>query len=571
MTDSPLQQRAGTSALTAPALVVAGLVVAVAAFLLPVNLKSVSPALLEAAGQGTSTVAGYGRDLVEVEKIGPAAMLLAAARVTRDPAAPALEAALAEYAIRQPGLVAWGGWDPFLDPFFDLRAGTGRSGSTPVLTFLMPARAREKLRAHLEKSGSLGVLALLPLRDLTRTGRFVPAARTGGQPLDALILLTGLLYQGGHLSSPLQRELRTLAERAGTSQDLGALEPFFIDLLSLGRRLDWAQLAELLRRTDSVKTVGEYAHLARVAPDQLPLIYAAALFSDSADRVAAYLIEFGKAGLGDVTLALGHGQGAVRQLLARKVPVNRGGDPRFTAGAELALTHPQLMLGLKYAGFFVGVWLLLRGLDRLLVSPASSTLLPASFGRMKAGVLALVSALLLVVATEPFLLKAAPPSEFQLRLPVLVSVANSPISPPSEPVKTMDASTLLSIGFFAALQVAMYFACLMKIREVERQPVSPLVKLRLMENEENLFDGGLYVGIGGTATALVLQVLGVIEPNLLAAYSSNLFGIVCVALVKIRHVRPYKHRLILEGQIGAPAGSDHSAAAGVPARGSSAP
>jgi hypothetical protein len=46
-------------------------------------------------------------------------------------------------------------------------------------------------------------------------------------------------------------------------------------------------------------------------------------------------------------------------------------------------------------------------------------------------------------------------------------------------------------------------------------------------------------------------VLGVIEPNLLAAYSSNLFGIVCVALVKIRHVRPYKHRLILEGQIGA--------------------
>ena len=115
----------------------------------------------------------------------------------------------------------------------------------------------------------------------------------------------------------------------------------------------------------------------------------------------------------------------------------------------------------------------------------------------------------------------------------------------------MDSSTLLSIGLFAALQVAMYFACLMKIRDVARQPVSALVKLRLMENEENLFDGGLYVGIGGTAAALVLQVLGVIEPNLLAAYSSNLFGITCVALVKIRHVRPYKRQLILEGQIGA--------------------
>jgi len=46
----------------------------------------------------------------------------------------------------------------------------------------------------------------------------------------------------------------------------------------------------------------------------------------------------------------------------------------------------------------------------------------------------------------------------------------------------------------------------------------------------------------------VLQVLRVIEPNLLAAYASNLFGIICVALVKIRHVRDYKRQLILEAQ-----------------------
>ena len=57
----------------------------------------------------------------------------------------------------------------------------------------------------------------------------------------------------------------------------------------------------------------------------------------------------------------------------------------------------------------------------------------------------------------------------------------------------------------------------------------------------------------GTATALVLQVLGVIQPNLLAAYSSNLFGIVCVALIKIRHVRPFKRQLILAGQATEPA------------------
>ena len=110
----------------------------------------------------------------------------------------------------------------------------------------------------------------------------------------------------------------------------------------------------------------------------------------------------------------------------------------------------------------------------------------------------------------------------------------------------MNTSTIVTIGIFAVLQVVMYFICLQKINQIDQQDVPPLLKLRLMENEDNLFDCGLYVGMMGTAAALVLQVLGVIDPNLLAAYSSNLFGLLCVALVKIRHVRGFKRRLILE-------------------------
>jgi hypothetical protein len=91
-----------------------------------------------------------------------------------------------------------------------------------------------------------------------------------------------------------------------------------------------------------------------------------------------------------------------------------------------------------------------------------------------------------------------------------------------------------------------------------------------MENEENLFDSGLYVGIGGTAAALVLQVLKIIDPDLLAAYSSNLFGITCVALVKIRHVRPYKRQLILEGQVEASVVREPNEPSVASARGSAA-
>ena len=535
--------------IAALALVLAGLALAGLAWLLPAHLKSISPALLHAAGAGTTTLGAFGRDLVDLEKTGPAALLLTAAKATDDPRAPALASAIEALAARQPALVAWGGWDPFLDPLFKLRTDTGRRTSTPILTFLIPEAARTKLRKYIADSGSLGVLAIMQTRGLVMTGRFVPASRPGGQPLDALILLTGLLYQGERLSPSLQRELRALAEAAVEKKQLGEFEPFLMDLLSLGRRLDWTQLCELLRRTENVKTVSEFAHLARVAPDELPLIYSAALLSDSADRVASYLIQYGKNGLTDLRLALAQGQGAVSLLTTRQVPVNHTHGPVLNAAALFVLLHPQAMLFVKYLGYGLGAWLLLAGLNRLLVLPRDLSLPAAALPRMRSGLLALLFGALLIVATEPYLVQAAPPSEYRLRLNLPVLVATPDLSKTAvQPTASMPTSTLISIGFFAALQIAMYLVCLMKIREVARQPLPPLVKLRLMENEENLFDGGLYIGIGGTATALVLQVVGVLQPDLLAAYASNLFGITCVALVKIRHVRPYKREIIIEAQ-----------------------
>jgi hypothetical protein len=527
-------------------LVAAGLALAATAWLLPVNLKSVSPALLKTGGEGTQSLSGFGRQLVDSEKIGPAALVLSAARRVGDPGAAALASELDRLAARQPALAAWGGWDPSLDPVFNLRASSGRTASTPVLTFFIPEKARADLLRTLSDSGSLGVQDLLRLRSLRQTGRFVPATRPGGQPLDALVLLAAALYQDEHLSPGLQRQVRALAETAVASRDLGELEPFFFDLLALGRRLDWVQLSELLRRTESTQTVAEYAHLARVAPDQLPVFYAAALFTDSADHVASYVLQFGRQGTEDLSLALADGRGAADQLLLRQVPVNRAAGPSLGAAGGLVLAHPEATLALKYLGCLAGLFLMLRGLDRWIVSPGGSGRTPP----LRAGLLATLLAALLVVGTEPYLLRASPPSEFRLqfRLPVLVATTAAPPTHPLQTTTTMDPTTLISIGLFALLQVAMYLICLRKIAEIDRQAVPPPLKLRLMENEENLFDSGLYVGMMGTAAALVMQVLGVLPPNLLAAYSSNLFGIVCVALVKIRHVRGFKRQLILEIQ-----------------------
>ena len=454
-----------------------------------------------------------------------------------------------DYARRHRDIMPWGGWDPALEPLLAGRNAASAAEPIPVLRFMVTQQARENLRAYLAVSRLPGVQTLLNTAAVASTQRFVPAQRPGGQPLDAVILLTTYLWQTEHLAPSLQREIRALAENAVGTGQMGPLEDFYLDLLTLGKRLDWVQLSELLRTATSTATVAQIAHLVRVAPEHLPVIYSAALMTRSTDAVARYLIAYGRPGADNLRLALSCGTGAVEQLVTRQVPVTTRSGLEFELGAEFALRHPELALLVKYASFLAGAFLLLRSVDRRLFRPVELAL-SAAFPRMGSGVLASLLTFIFFVFSEPFLLKAAAATEYQVRLamPVLGHLATG--VPPAQvsTATTMDISTILSITTFALLQVAMYVTCLLKISEVDRSGVPAATKLRLMENEENLFDGGLYVGIAGTATALVLQVLGVIDANLLAAYSSNLFGIVCVALVKIRHVRPYKRRLILELQ-----------------------
>ena len=85
---------------SAPALVAVGVVLAILAWLLPVSLKSVSRGLLRSAGAGTPSVAAFGRDLVDSEKIGPAVLVLDVAKGIGDPRAPALQRAVSDVAAR---------------------------------------------------------------------------------------------------------------------------------------------------------------------------------------------------------------------------------------------------------------------------------------------------------------------------------------------------------------------------------------------------------------------------------------------------------------------------------------
>ena len=517
---------------------------------LPANWKSLHPALLERAGQGSQTATGLGLAAVSDQKPGVANLALSAATAVKDPQVPKLTAELAALEARR-GWTMWGGRDAFIESIFK-DATPARPASTAILPFLLTETNRALLREHLATARSPGVQAILQTRELSSTTQFVPVSRPGGQPLEATILLTALLYQAERFSPLLAQDIRTAAEKANASRLAGEWETICMDVLTLARRLDWIQLGELMRVLPNAKALGECVQLAKVAPDNFAQLYTASLLTRAPDKVAAYLLRFGKAGTADLKQALAKGAGAVQLLLDRSLPL---GPARLTPGflAGWTLAAPRGMLAAKVICF------LLAGLGFFLVwrelSPVQADGRAAAGVRMIHGqraAVALVMALMLLAAGEPFLLKPLGSPEFRLRLNLPV-LTNSPV-PTGKTEKVtatkprMDLSTILSIVLFAALQVAVYSICVMKIREIEMSTAPSSLKLRLMENEENLFDSGLYVGIAGTATALVLQVLQVIEANLLAAYASNLFGIVCVALVKIRHVRACKRRLIMECQ-----------------------
>jgi hypothetical protein len=109
-----------------------------------------------------------------------------------------------------------------------------------------------------------------------------------------------------------------------------------------------------------------------------------------------------------------------------------------------------------------------------------------------------------------------------------------------------DTLSLATLGVFFVLQGLLYLSCLVKLAEIRRQEILPNMKLKLLENEDHLFDAGLYLGFAGTIVSLIFASLHVIHFSLMAAYSCTAFGIIFVSIFKIFHLRPTRRQLLLE-------------------------
>ena len=132
------------------------------------------------------------------------------------------------------------------------------------------------------------------------------------------------------------------------------------------------------------------------------------------------------------------------------------------------------------------------------------------------------------------------------RIEFAAASALESIKSPVKAMQELNHVTLLVLALFFIIQLVIYCFGLIKLKEISRQNLSPATKIKLLDNEENLFDFGLYVGLGGTVLALILVAVGIVEASLMAAYASTLFGILFVAMLKVLHLRPYRRKLIIE-------------------------
>jgi hypothetical protein len=320
-----------------------------------------------------------------------------------------------------------------------------------------------------------------------------------------------------------------------------------------------------LEELEHNKTVAEKAF-----EEDLRIIYAATLLTGDPSGLLNFVESYpvydkdgdkvaSDAALQDVKLAMSFGSESLKHLLARNQPIYRKGPvlslvssvfPLFGGDVLTRLSHSNrsLALFLKMTLLGSAFFCLLLFLSQVLPKPeyrrTESHFMLRWTRRFS---VATLWCLLTILALEPTLLQTprgqVSVAGFDFALANLLAYANEE--------SQMDANKLTYVtaivaGGFFLVQVVIFVICLSRVSQVKNEEMKPGLKLKLLDNEENLFDLGLYVGLGGTVLSLIM-LMGVTEniDGLIGAYTSTLFGILFVAALKIFIVRPYRNHLLV--------------------------
>jgi hypothetical protein len=541
---------------------VLGLALLAAGLLVPMHLRAVDAGVLDQAGRSGPTLLEEGRALAGEQKLGTAQMLMQAAHLAEFPGWDRLGETITNLAQQNPAALAWGD-DARVKNLFAGNAQPPAGGTQPFTDFIIRQENRDAALAQLRDSSVPAVQELLRSRSLNNTALFPPSSSASGQAFDAAICIGGLLLDNNHLTAGLRREIDTLGVQANRGGNTKPLEEVLMDFMSLGERLDWDQLVAFVTQIPDIGTLHQLAGEARNAGTQLPVLFAAVELSGKPAAVAGYLARFSQTGLKDLGAGLHYGAGGVGELAQREQRFYRPDWERratayesiggfFDRAANYGFQQPQLALVVKWLAYLLSGFLLAAAMHfaRPPVTLLERPLQVRGFHLIREFLFSLGFLLVVLLLSEPFLAQESQKGGFSFRLMPLMTSGVVPAGIAGIQQTIMNPIILLTLLLFFVLQALLYVACLVKLAEIRRQQIPPRMKLRLLENEDHLFDAGLYLGFVGTIISLIIASMGLVKFSLMAAYSSTSFGIIFVVIFKIFHLRPARRKLLLEAEAG---------------------
>lgn len=535
-----------------------------AGLLIPVHLRAVDARVLEHAGKGSPSLVDQGLVLTRESKLGAAQLILQTCQQQRLPGTEKLKAATDELARQHARWQVWGGPEPRFESIFEPDKRLPESDSQPFTQYVIREANRQRVLAQLNNVANRAVQELMQFRAVTNPVIFTASQSSSGQALDAAVSVCGLLLEGNHLKKSFADELDKLAAQALAGGGSGRFEQALLDLTSLGQRLNWGQMVVFVGQVKDAETLRFLVHLMRQDESRLPVLFSAVMLSGNPGAVADYLMSFSASGWRDLGFGLRYGTGGFNELLRRNQRICVSSWP-YVLALDAALQMPWLAQTAKWLLYLAAGFLFAAALHfaRPAVIPLERPLQVPGFHIAREVLFALGFLVATLLFTEPFLAQDSqrltfPP--FQLRMPTVMTVLRPDAITNQAKTSIMNQLSLLTLLLFFVLQALLYTACLVKLAEIRRQKVPPRIKLRLLENEDHLFDAGLYLGFVGTIISLILVSLGVIKPSLMAAYSSTSFGIIFVSIFKIFHVRPARRKWLLESEAQAAQAAVHGAA-----------
>lgn len=531
-----------------------GLVLLGGGLLVPAHLRAVDSGVILTAGRHGETVVERGKALIGEHRLGAAALFAPAARAGMIPGWDRLGDAVTNQIAVNPAEQFWGNDTRTEGVFHSIPADSFGA-------FIVRTENRGPALDYLRGSSSSAAQELSHTRSLQTLTIFTPSGSASGQVYDAAVAETGLLLDGNHLTTTLSDNILALALQANRGNGSRQLEDVLSDFVSLGEHFNWDQLTAFVAAIPDVATLHQLADGVRLSDDKLPVLFVAVQMTGEPKAVGKYITKFSKTGLQDITASLCYGSDGVTTLVSRDQRFYRpswlepvlmrnpfGGF--YYLAANGSLKSPGLILAFKWLLYLASGFLFAMALH---VAQPEATALERPLRVRGVHVFrellfAIGFLLVVLLLSEPFLTQERQEGgfTFHLQLPMAGGSIAAGIAGLKQTV--MSPIIYVTLLLFFVLQSLLYLACLLKLAEIRRQQVPPRIKLRLLENEEHLFDAGLYLGFVGTIVSLIVASLGLVQFSLMAAYSSTSFGIIFVVIFKIFHLRPARRQLVMEAE-----------------------